>query len=106
LDLRIVSPASVKQYDCAANPQPGSLLNYWHTICNRKMLLAAFAAVGLALGISSTLIQVPTYRAATSIEIQDDRDDSLAKILNLRQSEPMTSDSLSGIQTQTKILTK
>ncbi len=104
VDLRIVAPASLKQYDYTAHPQPGSVLQYWHAIRGRKLLLAGFALAGLALGIGCTLIQVPTYRATTSIEIQDDRDDNLAKMLNLRPNDPVTPDSLSGVQTQIRIL--
>lgn len=103
-ELPAIAPAAISRSEYSAEPQTGSLLDYWHAICTRKLTLVALGMAGLAIGIGAALVQAPTYRASTSIEIQDVKDDSLAtKILN-PQPDSTTSDSLTDIQTQIKIL--
>lgn len=99
-----VVPVAVSRPDYSVEPQAGSVLDYWHTICQRKLLLVIFAIVGLLAGIGVTLQQTPVYRAKTTLEIQDVKDDALAiKILNpVPDSAPV--DTLTDIQTQIKIL--
>src|SRR5665213_2902508 len=100
LDLAPVAPAAVSRPEYSAEPQTGSLLDYWHAIGRRKLTLAMLGAAGLGIGIGVTVTQAPMYRASTSIEIQAAKDDNLAtKILN-PQPESTTDDSLTDIQTQ------
>jgi succinoglycan biosynthesis transport protein ExoP len=88
----------------STEPQTGSLLDYWHAISKRKFVLAALGLAGLGIGIAVTLLQAPMYRASTSIEIQDAKQDNIAaKILN-PQPDSTAEDSLTNIQTQIKIL--
>jgi polysaccharide biosynthesis transport protein len=104
-DLPAATPAAVSGLGYSAEPQTGSLLDYWHAIWRRKALLAALSLGGLALGIGVTLLQSPMYRATTSIEIQDPKhDNQAAKILNPQPESGATEDPLTDIQTQIKIL--
>ena len=104
LDLAPVAPAAVPRPEYSAEPQTGSLLDYWHAIFRRKLTLAVLATVGLGIGVGVTLMQTPMYRAGTSIEIQDTKEDNLAaKILN-PQPDSTPTDPLTDIQTQIKIL--
>lgn len=102
--LPSVVPAAVYRPECSAEPQAGSLLDYWRTICRRKRLLAACGIGGLLIGIGVTLPQSPVYRATTTLEIQDAKDDIVArKVLNpVPDSSP--DDVTTDIQTQIKIL--
>src|SRR3954454_20104300 len=87
----------------SAEPQAGSVVDYWRVICGRKLALTAFAAVGLAVGIGVTLPQSPVYRATASIELQDPKDNSGTKLFSptpdVAPADPQT-----DIQTQIKIL--
>jgi polysaccharide biosynthesis transport protein len=104
MDLPAVRPAPISELGYSAEPQTGSLLDYWHAISRRKVLLGALSLGGLAVGIGVTLLQSPMYRATTSIEIQDAKQGNLAaKILN-PQPDTATEDPLTDIQTQIKIL--
>ena len=104
LDLAPVAPAAVSRPEYSAEPQTGSLLDYWHAIFKRKLALAAMATVGLGIGVGVALTQTPMYRASTSIEIEDTKENNLAaKILNPQPDSTVT-DPLTDIQTQIKIL--
>ncbi|HMF77544.1 MAG TPA: polysaccharide biosynthesis tyrosine autokinase [Bryobacteraceae bacterium] len=103
-DLAAVAPAAVSRLGYSAEPQTGSLLDYWHAISRRKFALAVLSLASLGVGIGVTLLQTPMYRATTSMEIQDAKQDNLAaKILN-PQPDLAPVDSLTDIQTQIKIL--
>ena len=103
-DLPAGMPAPLPGSGYTAEPQTGSLLDYWQAISRRKVLLGALSLGGLAVGIGVTLLQSPMYRATTSIEIQDAKQGNLAaKILN-PQPDTATEDPLTDIQTQIKIL--
>jgi len=104
MDLPAVPPANLSGSEYSAEPQAGSLLDYWNTIRRRKLPLAICGVVGLGLGIAITLPQAPVYRASTSLEIQDAKDDTLAaKVLN-PVSDSAAVDSSTATQTQIKIL--
>ena len=102
----LMNPPAVAQEAAAwpeysAEPQAGSLLDYWHAIRRRKLALTFFGVVGLGIGIGVAISQVPMYRAGTSIEVQDGKGEDIAtKILN---PQP-TVESPADIQTQIKIL--
>src|SRR5690242_14147983 len=102
--LPAVVPATVYRPEYSAEPQAGSLLDYWRTICRRKRLLAACGIGGLLIGIGITLPQSPVYRATTTLEIQDAKDDIVArKVLNpVPDASP--EDVTTDVQTQIKIL--
>jgi succinoglycan biosynthesis transport protein ExoP len=102
--LPAVVPPTVYTAEFATEPQAGSVLDYWRAICRHKLLLLSVSAVGLLVGVGITLPQAPVYRATTTLEIQNPKDDVLAtKILN---PGPDTSpaDPTTEIQTQIKIL--
>lgn len=103
-DLPAIAPAVISRSEYAAEPQTGSLLDYWHAIGRRKITLVSLGIAGLAIGIGIALMQTPMYRASTSLEIQDAKDDNLGtKILN-PQPDSAAPDSTTDIQTQVKIL--
>jgi len=102
--LPSVVPTTMYGSDNAMEPQAGSVLDYWHTISRRKLLLTSFGAVGLLIGIGVTLPQSRVYRAITTLEIQNAKDDILTmKVLNpVPDSSP--ADPTTEIQTQIKLL--
>jgi capsular exopolysaccharide synthesis family protein len=103
-ELPAAAPAVVPRIGYSAEPQSGSLIDYWRAISRRKVTLTVLSLTGLAVGIGVTLLQTPMYRATTSIEIQDPKQDNLGtKILN-PQPDSTQEDPLTNIQTQIKIL--
>jgi succinoglycan biosynthesis transport protein ExoP len=87
-----------------AAPQPGSVIDYWRMLRNRKLLIGTLGLAGLLVGMGAGLLRGPRFRATTTLEIQDVKDDVVAmKILN---PLPYTgsADGMSDIQTQVKIL--
>jgi succinoglycan biosynthesis transport protein ExoP len=54
----------------ARGPGYTSLSDYWHLLRRHQMILLTFASAGLILAILISLIQTPTYRVRTSLEIQ------------------------------------
>lgn len=106
IDVPALTPVSVSRPAYSAEPQSGSVLDYWRTIWQRKLLLTMCGLAGLGLGVAVTLPQTPMYRANTSIEIQDAKDDNLAaRMLTLQQQPDSPAvDSFTDIQTQIKIL--
>ncbi|HEY9712932.1 MAG TPA: polysaccharide biosynthesis tyrosine autokinase, partial [Chroococcales cyanobacterium] len=89
----------------SAEPQSDSVLAYWRAFCRHKLTMAALAATGLAIGIGITLMQPPTYRATTSLEIQPQRDDDLGRrFFNSSPDQNAAPDAATDIQTQIKIL--
>jgi polysaccharide biosynthesis transport protein len=104
MDVPAVATAAILRPEYSAEPQAGSVIEYWHAIWKHNLTLAMLGVVGLGIGIGVTLSRAPMYRANTSIEIQDAKEDNLAaKILN-PQPDSTTVDSLTDIQTQMKIL--
>jgi succinoglycan biosynthesis transport protein ExoP len=103
-NLPSIAPQAAYHPEYSMGPQAGSLLDYWRTVCKRKGLLAGFGLAGLLIGVGVTLPQSPVYRASTTLEIQDAKNDILAmKVLNpIPESSP--ADPTSDIQTQIKIL--
>jgi succinoglycan biosynthesis transport protein ExoP len=98
-----VAPLAVHGPEFSVEPQAGSVLDYWRTLCRRKLLLAVFAAAGLAIGVGVALVQAPVYRAHTTLEIQEIKGDALAIKAN-PVPDPTATDALTDIQTQIKIL--
>jgi len=102
--LQSVEPEFVAAPRYSAEPQTGSLLDYWRALRGGKVTLAVCGLVGLGIAVGITLPQAPMYRASTSIEIQDVKGDDLGtRILN-PQADPAAIDPLTDIQTQIKIL--
>jgi len=54
----------------AATPGYDNVLEYWHVLVQHKMTLLAFGVFGLVAAILFSLVQTPTYRVRTSLEIQ------------------------------------
>jgi succinoglycan biosynthesis transport protein ExoP len=104
MDLPAITQDLPLRPDFSAEPETGSLLDYWQAIRRRKLALTACGVVGLGLGIGAALTQVPMYRANTSIEIQDGRADELATKILSPQPETASGDSPVDVQTQIKVL--
>jgi uncharacterized protein involved in exopolysaccharide biosynthesis len=98
-----VAPLAVHSPEFSVEPQTGSVLDYWRTLCRRKLLLAVFGGTGLAIGIGVALIQAPVYRAHTTLEIQEIKGDTLAIKAN-PVPDATSTDALTDIQTQIRIL--
>jgi capsular exopolysaccharide synthesis family protein len=103
-NLPALAEETAARPEYSAEPQTGSLLDYWDAIRRRKLVLTVCAVVGLGMGIAVAISQIPMYRASTSIELEDGKGDDLAaKILN-PQPDSTAVDPSSDIQTQIKIL--
>ncbi len=104
VDLQTIIPPIASQPEYSAEPQTGSLLDYWHSLSKRKFRLAVFGLIGLGLGVLAAVSQTPMYRATTSLEMQNMKDGDLgAKILNPQPDSPNV-DATTDIQTQIEIL--
>lgn len=102
--LPAIVPEAISRPEYTAEQQTGSLLDYWQAIRKSKLTLLAFGVVGLAVGIGASLSQSKMYRASTSIEIQDAKDDNLATKILSPQPDARSTDTQSDIQTPIKIL--
>ena len=83
----------------------GGLPEIWATLMRHRLLLAVAATVGVAVGIGSSFLQKPMYRARTALLIQSTNMD----FLNTRQvnpvgEEPTTDNGLTDITTQIQII--
>ncbi|MFL6415713.1 MAG: GumC family protein, partial [Bryobacteraceae bacterium] len=85
-----------------AEPQSGSIIDYWRALARSKKVLAICSTAGLALGLGVAFLQPAAYRANSSLEIQDVKTDA-SKILS-PTPETAATDPLADIQTQIKIL--
>ncbi len=99
----VVSPV-IPRPEFAVEPQTGSVLDYWRILCRRKLALILCGAIGLAGGVAFTLMQTPMYRASTSLEIQDNKNDTFASRLLNPVPEQAPADPLSDIPTQIRLL--
>jgi succinoglycan biosynthesis transport protein ExoP len=100
-----IMPSAISRPEYAAEPQRGSVLDYWRIIGSRKLTLLACGVLGLVGGIALTLPQAPLYRATTALEIQDNKDDASGmKILNPSSDSAAPADPSTDIQTQIRIL--
>src|SRR3954469_10312497 len=97
-----IPESAVLQPEFLTDPQSGSLLDYWRAVRRSKKAVAVCSMTGLLLGIGVAFLQRAAYRASSSLEIQDVKNDA-GKLLN---PAPDTTgvDPLADIQTQIKIL--
>ncbi len=82
-----------------------SLMDYWNILIRHKKTLLGFALVGLAAAVVISLVQTPTYRVRTSLEIQDFN----ANFMDIKSVDPTDSNGSyaspeSYVETQAKIL--
>jgi uncharacterized protein involved in exopolysaccharide biosynthesis len=82
-----------------------SLTDYWNILLRHKKTLIGFALVGLAAALVISLVQTPTYRVRTSLEIQDFN----ANFLDTKSVDPTDSNGSYAspeayVETQAKIL--
>jgi capsular exopolysaccharide synthesis family protein len=85
--------------------EPAQLSDYFQLIQAHWKVLAWSALTGCLLGLLLTLLQTPSYRAKTSIEIQNINGD----FLNMKQAHPVAddqqgNDALIDMQTQLELL--
>ena len=85
--------------------EPMQLGDYFKLVLRHWKLLSWSAIAGCLVGLLVTLIQSPSYRTKTSIEIQNINGD----FLNMKQAHPMSdeaqgSDALMDLQTQIEVL--
>jgi capsular exopolysaccharide synthesis family protein len=85
--------------------QPVEIADYLKIIALRWRLIAVAALLGCVAGVMTTLVQTPSYRVKTSIEIQNVN----GEFLNMKQARPMTdeaygNDALIDMQTQMELL--
>ncbi len=97
-----VRESAALQPEFLAEPESGSIIHCWRALTRNKKVLALCSTAGLLLGAGLALMQPATFRANSSLEIQDVKSDA-SKILNPTPEAP-TADPLSDIQTQIKIL--
>jgi polysaccharide biosynthesis transport protein len=79
-----------------------SLMDYWEGIRRYKFVILAFVAMGALGGLILSFFQTPTYRAHTSLEVEDLNEN----FQNLKDSDPTAQipSAESYFQTQVKIL--
>jgi capsular exopolysaccharide synthesis family protein len=79
-----------------------SLMDYWEGIRRYKFVILAFVAMGALGGLLLSFLQTPTYRAHTSLEVEDLNEN----FQNLKDSDPTAQipSAESYFQTQVKIL--
>ena len=105
-------PATTAPAEAAALPalvqvpiEPVQLSDYASIIGSRWRLVALAALLGCICGVLLTLVQKPTYRVKTSIEIQNIN----GEFLNMKQATPVSdesygNDALMDMQTQVELL--
>jgi len=79
-----------------------SLLDYWEGIRRYKLMILAFVAMGAMGGLILSFLQTPTFRAHTSLEVEDLNEN----FQNLKDTDPTAQipSAESYFQTQVKIL--
>src|SRR4029077_8742857 len=79
-----------------------SLMDYWEGIRRYKFVILAFVAMGALGGLILSFFQTPTYRAHTSLEVEDLNEN----FQNLKDTDPTAQipSAESYFQTQVKIL--
>ena len=79
-----------------------SLMDYWEGIRRYKFVILAFVAMGALGGLILSFLQTPTYRAHTSLEVEDLNEN----FQNLKDSDPTAQipSAESYFQSQVKIL--
>src|SRR5258706_13946694 len=80
-------------------------MNYGNILIRHKKTLLGFALAGLAAAVVVSLVQTPTYRVRTSLEIQDFN----ANFMDIKSVDPTDSNGSyaspeSYVETQAKIL--
>ncbi len=105
-NLPAVPPATVySSSEYSAPPQQaGSLLDYWGLIWHGKGLFTGFLMGGLVVALGILFTQTPVYRARTSLEVQDLNHEFVNMKLTGPVADSSSTDALTDIQTQIKIL--
>ena len=85
-------------------PQPGSVLEYGGLLWRSKILFTGCMTAGLAIAVLILALQAPVYRARTTLEVQDVNHQFVDMKLASPIADPTSSDALTNIQTQIKIL--
>ncbi|QOY85107.1 polysaccharide biosynthesis tyrosine autokinase [Paludibaculum fermentans] len=85
-------------------PDHGGLIEYWRILRRRKGTLILISGLGLLLAVLVTLPQTPVYQAKTTLEILELNQDFM-NMKNVQQvADGGTSNLMTDIQTQIKIL--
>lgn len=103
-NLPAVPLAPVYSQEYSLHAQPGSVLDYWGLLQRSKVLFAVSALGGLALALGILFTQSPAYRAVTTLEVQDLNHAFVDMKLVGPISDSASTDALTDIQTQIKIL--
>jgi capsular exopolysaccharide synthesis family protein len=105
-------PATAVTIDSGMHPSPGpvqtelvEIADYLKIIALRWRLVAVAALLGCVAGVMLTLVQTPSYRVKTSLEIQNIN----GEFLNMKQTRQVTdeaygNDALIDMQTQIELL--
>src|ERR1700674_1272215 len=91
--------------EASAGADYESCMDYGQILSRHKKTLLGFALVGLAAALVISLVQTPTYRVRTSLEIQDFN----ANFMDIKSVDPTDSNGSyaspeSYVETQAKIL--
>ena len=104
METRPLSYADVVSGDLGTDSESKGLLEYWDILRRRRKTVVLFTLLGLSAAALFTMLQTPTFRARTAIEIQNVNSD----FLNAKQVNPVAEDSamnlLTDVQTQLKII--
>jgi succinoglycan biosynthesis transport protein ExoP len=79
-----------------------SILDYFHLFLNRKLFLAAFVLVGLAVAVLLTLRETPLYRATTTLEIRSLKTGSA--LISAPDGDQSFTETSADLETQIRIL--
>lgn len=85
-------------------PDHGGLIEYWRILRRRKGTLILISGLGLLLAILVTLPQTPVYQAKTTLEILELNQDFMNMKTVQQVADGGTSNLMTDIQTQIKIL--
>src|SRR5713101_292679 len=87
--------------EVAASASFDSLSEYWHIVFRHRKLLLRFALAGLLGAVVISLLQTPTYRVRTSLEIESA---NVPGLKNPTDSSGSYNSSESYVDTQVKLL--
>ncbi|MGJ5813091.1 polysaccharide biosynthesis tyrosine autokinase [Paludibaculum fermentans] len=85
-------------------PDHGGLIEYWRILRRRKGTLILISGLGLLLALLVTLPQTPVYQAKTTLEILELNQDFMNMKTVQQVADGGTSNLMTDIQTQIKIL--
>ena len=79
-DVAAIREGVVLQPEFVIEPESGSMLDYWRAAPGTRSWWQLCSTAGLLLGLGVALLQPAVYRANSSLEIQDVKNDA-GKIL-------------------------